>query len=470
MISSLYRFIQWLAQKLATGVLIAVLGLAACGLWMFLKDNVDFDAVRRQFLAELNGQRQHFRVVLDDANKRMAAMQAELAKQQARAQTADRVIAELHELQSIWARFFGDSAQQRAYAEQLGRMQQIRHAAEAKTVDLQQQIVRTQWEKDGLEIALGKLDRRIRTAEANQSRVVHYLLLAWDRTKWYVAAALGLFFLGPTLGKLVLFFGLARLIESGRPVRLAEDPVALPQVSESRPSLDAALWPGERLWVKESFLQASDEGLRRRTRFVLDWRVPFTCLACGLVELVEMRNTRAGHELRVTFSHHDDATVELALVSVPDGGSIVLRPSFLKAVILAGEGRLKIRRHWRFFNWQSWVTLQFRYFEFAGPCQLLVAGSRGVRAERLNEREGQERPARRANQDVTIGFTPNLEYRPVRAETFWAYYRSMNPLFDDLFAGPGLFLCQRTAAKGPASGARRFWSGLWGGVLKVFGV
>ncbi|HTQ29699.1 MAG TPA: hypothetical protein VMI53_00675 [Opitutaceae bacterium] len=470
MISSLYRFAKWLVQKFALGVFIAVLGLAAYGLWLFLRDNVDFDAVRRQFLAQLNGDRRHFRAVLDDADKRMAEIQADLAKQQARAQTTGKAIAGLEGLQSTWARFFGDSEQQRAYAEQLAHMQQLKHDAEKRAVDLQEQLVRTQWEKDGIEIALGKLDRRIRTEEANQSRVVHYLLLAWDKAKWYVAAVLGLYFFGPALGKIFMFFGLARLIESGRPVRLAEDPAALPQVSESRPSLDVSLWPGEQLWVKESFLQASDEGLRRRTRFVLDWRLPFTCLACGLVELIEMRNTRAGEEFRVTFSHHDDATVELALVALPDGGSIVLRPSFLKAVIVAGDNRLKIRRHWRFFTWQSWVTLQFRYFEFAGPCQLLVAGSRGVRAERLKEREGQERPARRANQDVTIGFTPNLEYRPVRAETFWAYFRNMNPLFDDLFAGVGLFLCQRTAARGPASGARRFWAGLWGGVLKVFGL
>ncbi|MDE3084367.1 MAG: hypothetical protein KGJ37_03985, partial [Verrucomicrobiota bacterium] len=407
---------------------------------------------------------------LADIGQRMTAMQAELAQQQARSRQAEKVIANLHGLHSWWDRLFGDSEQQQAYARQLERIEQLKHDTDVRIVTLQRNLVHAQWEKDGLEIALGKLDRRVRAAEANQSRVVHYLSLAWDKTKWYVAAALGLYFFGPTLGKLFLFFGLARLIERGRPVRLAEDMAALPQVSESRPAFDASLWPGERLWVKEAFLQASDEGLRRRTRFVLDWRVPFTCLACGLVELVEMYNTQAGRDFRVTFSHHNDPSTELALVSLPDGGSLILRPSFLKAVILARDVRLKIRRHWRIFHWQSWVTLQFRYFEFVGPCRLLVAGTRGVRAERLVEREGVARPARRANQDATIGFTPNLEYSPVRAETFWAYFRNMNPLFDDLFAGPGLFLCQRTPSKGPAHGARRFWSGVWNGVLKIFGV
>ena len=69
-----------------------------------------------------------------------------------------------------------------------------------------------------------------------------------------------------------------------------------------------------------------------------------------------------------------------------------------------------------------------------------------------------------------IGFTPNLDYLPARAETFWGYYRGMNPLFDDLFAGRGFFLCQQVSAAGDAARARKFWAGLWGGTLKAFGL
>ena len=77
-------------------------------------------------------------------------------------------------------------------------------------------------------------------------------------------------------------------------------------------------------------------------------------------------------------------------------------------------------------------------------------------------------PARRTNQDATIGFTPGLAYRPIRAETFWAYFRGMNPLFDDLFEGTGVFLCQETSAKGPQEQVRKFWAELCGGVLRGF--
>jgi hypothetical protein len=79
-------------------------------------------------------------------------------------------------------------------------------------------------------------------------------------------------------------------------------------------------------------------------------------------------------------------------------------------------------------------------------------------------------PARRTNQDATIGFTPGLAYRPIRAETFWAYFRGMNPLFDDLFEGRGVFLCQETSAKGEQEKVRKFWAGIWGGLLRIFGV
>lgn len=230
--------------------------------------------------------------------------------------------------------------------------------------------------------------------------------------------------------------------------------------------MDLAITPGDRLWIKERFLQASDEGLMRKTRFLLDWRIPFTCLATGLVELVELCNATTANTQRVTLSNQPDPHIELAMITLPAGSSIILRPSFLAGVLAAAGDRLLIRRRWQFFRWQSWMTMQLRFFEFVGPCRLVVAGTRGVRVEHLVEKSS----GRRTNQDATIGFTPNLDYFPVRAETFWGYYRDMNPLFDDLFAGRGIFLCQQVSSEGDASKGRKFWAGVWGGVLKAFGL
>ena len=66
---------------------------------------------------------------------------------------------------------------------------------------------------------------------------------------------------------------------------------------------------------------------------MLDWQIPFTSAACGLIELVEMRNEQPQGEYRVTLSNGIDPHIELALVDVPAGSSLVLRPSFLAAVI-----------------------------------------------------------------------------------------------------------------------------------------
>src|ERR1044072_4090917 len=95
---------------------------------------------------------------------------------------------------------------------------------------------------------------------------------------WFVVA-LAVYFLGPTTGKVGMYFFMAPIVARGRPVRLAKTVAALPEVSESNAATELALRAGERLWVKERYLQASDEGLRRRTRYLLDWKIPFTCLA-----------------------------------------------------------------------------------------------------------------------------------------------------------------------------------------------
>jgi hypothetical protein len=332
-----------------------------------------------------------------------------------------------------------------------------------------------------LEIAVGKLDLQIRAVEQKRSIVVHYFDRAWNAevgrgvlrlpVRWWVVILLLAYFVGPTLGKILLYFGAAPLVSRGRAIELRPTAEAMPQVGESRAAAEVALAAGERLWIRERFLQASDEGLRRNTRFVLDWRIPFTCFATGLVEMVEMGNASADKlDQRVTLSDQKNPHTELAVVTLPAGASVVLRPSFIAGAIVSEGRRLDLRRHWQLFRWQAWMTLQFRFFEFVGPCRLVLAGSRGIRVENLADRAGDATPARRTNQDATVGFTPNLAYRPVRAETFWSYYRGMNPLFDDLFIGRGVFLCQQVATDGDAKAARKFWATLWSAVMKIFGL
>jgi hypothetical protein len=479
MLTVIFQFVRWVFEKFAVGVLIVGLGLVATGLWLFLKDNVDADQWRQEIVRSINGDRTKVKAAMDDVHKRMDRISAEITAEQDKGKQADKIIATLRDLESSWDKFTGNAEQQKANAERIVSLSAMRMTTTGKVAALQQDFTRATWERDGLEIALGKLEAKMVAAQAEQSEVMRIAERTWNYevgrapvrlpVKWWVVVALALYFFGPTAGKVWMYFFIAPWVAGGRPVRFGAGG-ELPAVSVSKVATSVTLRPGERLWVKERFLQASDEGLKRKSRFVLDWSIPFTCFATGLVELIELSHRGESGEAQLTLSNQGDPHSEIAVITLTEGASLVLRPSFLAGVVSTQGKKLKIRRRWQLFRWQAWVTLQFRFFEFVGPCQLVVAGSRGVRVEQLLRRDDGSYAARRTNQDATMGFTPGLDYRPVRAETFWSYYRGMNPLFDDLFAGQGIFLCQQVATGGDAKQARKFWSGLWGGVMKVFGI
>ncbi len=461
---SVLKFLRWLFQKVGAAVLMVALALTAWALWIFLKDNVDFDLQHNEIVRALTGQRTEIREALGDVDRRQEQLLQEITAEKKRAEQAAGVVRKLKELESTWDKYVGNPEQQKANAEQMPKMNAMQADAETKVANLEAAYTRGTWERDGLELALGKLEERIVKAEAQRSKVVHYLERAWERSKWWVVGALALYFFGPTVAKLGLYYGMAPIVMRGRPVRLNPAAGVLPEVGANRVSLEVPLQTGNRLWIRERFLQSSDEGVTKKTRMLLDWGMPFTCLASGLTELIELRPAKDASEQRITLSNQANPHIELALITLGEGSTLVLRPSFLAGIVTESGRKVKIRRRWQIFRWQAWVTLQFRYFEFLGPARLIVAGSRGVRVERLAA------AARRTNQDATIGFTPALDYKPVRAETFWGYYRSMNPLFDDLFSGEGFFLCQEISTEGEARNARKFWAGLWGGALKVFGL
>jgi hypothetical protein len=498
MLSTVTKFIRWVVEKFAVGALIVLLAVAGCSAWLYLRNSLNFEAWRQDMMRSINGERSRYQTALAGVQQELAQTATEITRQQDQLRLADRIIGELKDLQSTWDRVFGDREQQAKLATRLADVTARRKEIQAKLDQLQEQYTHKTWERDGLQVAISKVDLRVQAVERQESKLVTKAKYYASQTlnyrvghgrlslpvKGWLVVVLGLYFLGPTAGKVTMFFVIAPFVIRGRPVRLADTTPALPEVGESRVALDVALAPGERLWIREKFLQASDEGLRRKTRYVLDWRIPFTCLAAGLVELIEMANVgapapvlagaagedeRTG-EQRLTLSNQADPHSELAVVTLADGASLVVRPSFLAGVVTTAGARLRIRRRWQLLRWQAWVTLQFRFFEFVGPCRLILAGSRGIRAENLSLREGPALPARRTNQDATVGFTPNLDYRPVRAETFWSYYRGMNPLFDDLFAGRGIFICQQVATEGDAKQARKFWSAVWTGVMKLFGL
>jgi hypothetical protein len=230
MLEALVRFVRWIVEKFAIAALIVALGITTCALWLFLKDNVDFDEWRQDVVRAINGERTKVKEALADVHRRMDRISAEITAEQERGKQADKVLAQLRELESTWDKLVGNREQQKSNAEQIAKMTALRMDVTKKVEALKQDFTRATWERDGLEIALGKVDVRLKEAEEKQSRAMHYLERAWNHpvgrgwwtvpVKVWVYVLLGFYFLGPTAGKLAMFFVVAPRVVAGRPVRL----------------------------------------------------------------------------------------------------------------------------------------------------------------------------------------------------------------------------------------------------------
>lgn len=319
-------------------------------------------------------------------------------------------------------------------------------------------------EKEG---QVAALQDQVSGWEGRVERGKYWLRNAYNSVgKPLILITLSLLF-APLIGKVLLYFLWAPLIGIGRPVVIRPETLGRVDVSETKVSQEILLQPGECATIHHKFYQASDEDLKKRSKMVFSWRYPFSCVSAGLLMLTRATNRSADQPRRLVLSSQNDPDLELAVVEIPEGGALVCRPSFLAALVEKPGQRPEIRSHWRFFHLHSWITLQFRYFEFRGPVKLVVWAHRGVRAEYLSEATVQER---RTNQLATIGFTPNLRYRSRRSETFLSYLRQENPLFDDLFSGSGLFLCQQISRSDRSQKVGRFWEAIWNGITKIFGI
>ena len=244
------------------------------------------------------------------------------------------------------------------------------------------------------------------------------------------AIALAVILLLPFLIRTLFYYALAPLVQRGPPIRLAlPSGIATPRVqaTPSRPSLDVTLAQGEELLIRQSYLQSSQSGADMRTRWLLDWRSPFTSLVSGMAFLTAARMADDGTPPTFGVSARDDPFAEIARIDCAPGQAIVLQPRALAAVVQPIDRPLKIRSRWRIFNLHAWLTFQFRYLVFHGPAGLIVKGGRGVRVETAEA-------GRVFGQDQLVGFSAHTAYTIRRSETFLPYLFGREPLFRDRVA------------------------------------
>jgi predicted nucleic acid-binding Zn-ribbon protein len=264
--------------------------------------------------------------------------------------------------------------------------------------------------------------------------------------------------------KSILYFVLAPLAARQCPIRLSNKASGHTVVNAPSSSVSVKLdiHPDDELLVLPEYLQTNSADCQISARLWLPSCGFLSSYAAGMHNLSEVRCSKT---TAVTISAGHDSLNELTIIDVPAGSALCLRPSHLVGIIHKTSNHIEISRHWRLTSLQAWLTLQLRYLVFHGPLQLVVKGCRGVVVRDATD-EGA------VSQQLTMGFSANLDYGVRRTETFLAHLSGKKELLRDHFSGPqGIYIFEEVAHPNKRSGITgKGFEGFADAVLKVFGV
>lgn len=279
-------------------------------------------------------------------------------------------------------------------------------------------------------------------------------------------AILAAVLVAPLLVKACLYFGIAPLAERLPPTQvLAHESGIVRAAQPSAVAIPLDIASDEELLVHPDFLQSSSQQASRATQWLLNYRLPFASLAAGLFALTRIRPPSEG-TTQVVVSSRQDAFGEVAALDLPAGAAMVVLPRALAGVVKRAGQPLRISRHWQLGKMKGWFTLRLRHLVFHGPCRLVIKDRRGVRAE-----QPQAAQPRIINQSATLAFSAGLRCQVTRCETFTAYLRGRDDLFNDRFSGePGTFVYELSPADAQGRRVGRGLEGITDAVLKAFGI
>ncbi len=263
----------------------------------------------------------------------------------------------------------------------------------------------------------------------------------------------------PVFHKAFAFLVIAPLATRAAPVRISP-PGTGANASRSAVSIDVPIDQHTELLVRAG-VQDRPAAIEVGDKCLLDNWMPFACIAAGLVNLQRFRSKTPGH---VAVSGTDGDHYEVALIEVPEGGAVVLQPRALVGVLKPLNRKLRIERPWRLRWLISWITCQFRYIVFHGPCTLVVQGRRGIRVKNATD-------ARAINKRLVLGFDAGLAYSAARSGSFRPYLFGQASLFDDRFSGAGSYIYEeRPAGLGKGSIWGRGLKGIGDAILSALGI
>jgi len=269
---------------------------------------------------------------------------------------------------------------------------------------------------------------------------------------------------GPAAIKALMYFAVAPIAARRPPIRLvpSDRGMVSDQDGPSGASQRVPLDEGVEMLVLPEAVQSTPHEAAKATKWLLNWSMPLSSLASGMVALLQIRTRRPDF---IRLSSTEGPLAEISTIAIAAGSAMVLRPRALRGILQPIGRSVRITRHWRLARLSAWLTLQFRYLVFHGPCTLIVEGGRGVRLERAASGRG-------INQAATIGFSAGLAYSVRRSEAFAPYLMGKQRLFNDSFEdGPGCYVYEvmpRVARRGGIWG--RGLRGLGDAALRIFGL
>ena len=277
----------------------------------------------------------------------------------------------------------------------------------------------------------------------------------------------------PIAIKVFFYYVVAPWVEGRPPIRLlpATSGVILSPSVEgasgngrgkmSAVSQPVVLQENQELLIQPEYLQSTALQAEKKTRWLLNARIPCSSLLSGMFMLT--RVGPAGSE-PVVISATKDPLSEVGVIDLADGAAFVCQPRSLAGVIQDSDHPIRITRHWRLGSLHAWLTLQLRFLVFHGPGQLVIKGCRGIRIESAGT-------GRLINQAATLGFSANLDYANTRCETFVSYWAGKEDLFNDLFTGgSGVYVYEEMPDLKRSTGVGRHLEGFTDALLKIFGV
>lgn len=255
------------------------------------------------------------------------------------------------------------------------------------------------------------------------------------RTWWQLALVTAVVLAGPALWKVFWYYGLAAVATHRPPARLRrpESPGTLTAGPRGK-SLEVPVTAAQPLVARMNWVQQYTPDLAKRTRFMFDWRSPFTSYAAGLAEMTEFSAQGERETGQVLLNAGDDPHAHLLALQLDQHPGVVLKPGSVVAV----AGAIRLQPRWHLGSLHHWIAGRVRHIMFCGTGVVYVGGTGGVDLCALTAPVIIE-------EALVLGYDSRAAFATVRTETFWPYFRDRTSLFDYRFEGGQPAIRQTTA-------------------------